>query len=91
MSKAKDYPKTPECERLKDVAPVSQKIGEFVDWLQTEKKFIICEEYEDGGITTNESAYLNMEKLLAEFFEINMDKVEKERRALLAWVQKQNG
>lgn len=35
-------------------------------------------------------ANYNLQKLLAEFFEIDLNKVEDERRAVLAWVRRKN-
>jgi len=95
--------KTPECDKLLKVSKESQSIGAFLDWLSGEKNLTVCEEHEhddtcygkddirmcesnDGGYVP---ASLNIEKLLAEYFEIDLDKVEKERRKILEGLQKQ--
>ncbi len=67
-------PACPECEKLAKVAPQINKIGEFLDWLEGEKIYL---DMSDTG------TYRNTEQLLADFFEINLALVEKERRALL--------
>ncbi|MDE1821261.1 MAG: hypothetical protein KGJ23_08685 [Euryarchaeota archaeon] len=113
---------TPECDKMAEAAPKSQAIGEFLEWLQSEKGVYLGKGHEhDGsckevgphnretciaGITgpckhpasykanvcgmqsesRNAVMYTwtyNLEELLAEFFSIDMKKVEKERRAIL--------
>lgn len=39
------YPPTPTLDKLKEVAPYSQKVGEFLDWLQGERGLTICESH----------------------------------------------
>ena len=71
----------PECEKLKAVAPTSQTIGEFIDWL-AETHGIYLADYQ---MNTNQ-LYATRKfttHLLAEFFEIDMVKVEEERRQIL--------
>jgi hypothetical protein len=90
-------PACPECERLHEVAPFSQRIGDFLDWLENEKHWMIakyhehdeeCED-ENGSYTCGfftdaiQIVHTQREKLLAEFFGIDLTKVENERRALL--------
>jgi hypothetical protein len=89
---------TPELERLSEVSERSNAIGQFLDWLREEKGYHVMrwsvkrdwadydegdpegdEESELGGVRVLEST----EKLLAEFFDIDLEKVERERRALL--------
>jgi hypothetical protein len=93
---------SPECEKLGQAAPVSQKIGEFIDWLRDEKKISLatahvhtpegCDVKEEGatrgatcGASNGDLFYANasMPNLLAEFFGIDLTKVERERRAIL--------
>jgi uncharacterized tellurite resistance protein B-like protein len=79
-------PATPECERISQVAKESFQLSTFIDWL-SENGFTICEwsnetqGYERPVISTN--------ALLARYFEIDLNKVEQERRALLDWIRKQ--
>jgi hypothetical protein len=86
---------TPECDRLLAVREKSQVIGEFLDWLR-EKGWVIATGhahddtcYIDGkrfcGAVEGDlvRVLFNTEKLLAEFFGIDLEKVERERRALL--------
>lgn len=77
---AKPIP-TPEIDKMHVVKDRSQAIGEFIEWIRSEKGWEIAS-YNDGGerlwpVNTS------IERLLAEFFGIDLDKVEKEKRALL--------
>jgi hypothetical protein len=77
-------PECPECEKLSKVSEESNKIGDFLDWLIYEKQISLCQ-------WNKVSNYLHCgrsnEDLLAEYFDIDMDKVEKERDNLLSWLQ----
>ncbi len=77
---------TPECDRMLAVREQSQAIGEFLDWLDEEKGVELMV-LGDGG-ASYEPFYFNTNKLLAEFFDIDLDKVDKEQRAILEELQK---
>jgi len=72
--------KYPECEKMSAVREESQAIGQFLDWLCGEKEYEICS-YKDGDILT--PIRFSIENLLAEFFDIDLKKVEKEKHAML--------
>lgn len=81
-------PASPECERMVAVAPESHKIGEFLDWLN--EQGIHLAEYVDDGEHVDEVLMPRSERyesLLARYFEIDLDKVEAERRAILKHLQ----
>jgi len=138
--KEKPYPATPELNKLKAVHERSQACGEFLEWLNQEKKVVLAQfhRHTDGcydmGLTPEQfrkeyagktkaglftatkslcndnelrngrfsapqcglrqdelvTANYGVQKLLAEFFEIDMNKVEAERRAVLDYVREQN-
>jgi hypothetical protein len=69
----------------------SQRIGEFVDWLQ-EKGIYLCEyrSYTDSSIVELDRTRKNIQDLLAEFFGIDLDKIEAEKRAMLDEIRKAN-
>jgi hypothetical protein len=74
---------TPMLDRMRAVKADSQKIGSFIDWLN-ERGTPICEKVHDDRfgdemVPVSDS----IEKLLARYFEIDLVKVEDERRALL--------
>jgi hypothetical protein len=80
---------TPELDKMKAVQDKSQAIGEFLEHLG-EKGLVICcyasrqdEEktgYEEGDLIP---LHNSIEKNLADYFGIDLNKVEQERRALL--------
>jgi hypothetical protein len=91
------YPPTPELDKMQGVKDRSQAIGEFLDWLQCEKGWELAYRHKhvkecldgDGELTCgcDEGQFLpanyGMERLLAEHFAIDLNKVENERRAIL--------
>lgn len=85
MIKINEIP-TPELDKLHNIQNESQTIGEFLDWLTNERSIPIelC--------IYNHSSRLhpcptNIKQLLAEYFEIDQNKAEKERLALLKAVR----
>jgi len=86
---------TPEHEKLHKVQEKSQAIGEFLEWLQGEKKYTICQYVDTIGEVDEEGysrqfpvkGYVTImertERLLAEYFDINLDVLELEKRAML--------
>jgi len=71
----------PECEKVANVKDKSQAIGEFLEWLRIEKGIIMCERR--GESDSLVPSFLRNEQLLADFFDIDLDLVEKEKRAML--------
>lgn len=98
----KDYP---EHQKLQAVKDKSQAIYDFIEWLN-QKGYHICEkvntiENEVGKLDDDEKenwkigwdwmqANLPMEKTLAEFFGIDLNKIENEKRAMLDLLRKMN-
>lgn len=97
--------KTPTLDKMLSVKDQSQAAGQFLDWLVSEKGFVLakyhehndehCGEYERGNRRecglAEETLYQehhSIEKLLAEFFGINLNQAEKERVAILKSLQK---
>lgn len=76
--------KYPECEKMKAISEDSQKIGEFLEWLDQHSMFVA--EYDRRDFP--QPIRLNREQLLAKYFKIDLNKVEKERRSILADLQK---
>lgn len=60
-------------------------IGEFLDWMIDETTYRVCncDAYDEYQM----SSHSERENLLAEYFNIDLDKVEQERRKLLKWLQ----
>lgn len=71
----------PEHIKLTAISDQSQACYDFIDWLETEKGYRLC--YVPRNSNTHEPIQHSMRGLLAEFFEIDMDKVEAEKRAMI--------
>ena len=87
----------PEHEKLQAVKDKSQAIGEFIEWLQGTKGFRLAkwmkvpDEYaedEETDALLPQSIDINM--LLAEYFEIDLKQLEKEKQSMLEEMRKQN-
>lgn len=88
----KTQPPCPECEKLAAVSEESNKIGSFLDWLFS-KDFVIAG-YEHSGarwetlvVVREFQGGSGINRLLAKYYDIDLDKVEDERRALLEWLR----
>lgn len=88
----------PEHEKLHAVVDKSQAIGQFCDWLREEKGVVFCgaeHEHSEGcgwlhgfpqcSYSKGQRQYFHFDitKLLAEFFEIDLKKIEAEKGAML--------
>lgn len=82
--------KYPECEKMDAIRDQSQAIGEFLEWLSHDKNFSICSFYNPGDHCFGEFRPITdgVEQLLAEFFCINLKKIEKEKRQMLDELRK---
>lgn len=101
------YPSTPELDRLLAVAPFSQHVGDFLDWLAQEG-FVLAKHACPHGnldhLDCEESKYcrrgdetpvlwaqhVNPEATLAAFYDIDLNKIEAERRAVLEYLRSEN-
>lgn len=77
-------PSYPEHEKLRAVADQSQACGEFFEWL-TERYTLA----QWAGEKTLYPASVNIRKLLAEFFQIDEERLEDEKLAMLAALRKE--
>jgi len=68
-----------------EVKKESHAIGEFLDWLQVSRGITLAE-YGDNEL---HPASLSPEKLLAEYFGIDLDAAKKERQAILRQYRKE--
>lgn len=76
-----DYP---EHDKQHKIINFSQKCGEFLEWLQEEKGLFLA--IYGTRVTDADRLYIadpSVTRLLAEFFEIDQDKLEAEKRAML--------
>lgn len=76
-----------EIEKMLAVKDKSQVIGEFLDWLPS-KGYVLCEWVTKCKGTSSEwdepvMLGKSINQILAEYFEISLNKIEEERQALL--------
>jgi len=78
------YPDAPECDRLAAVAGESQQIGDFLDWLEERgihlAQWVTPDGYVEPRLVTVDRSFT---QILADYFDIDLAKVERERRAIL--------
>lgn len=83
----------PEHEKLEKVQEVSQRIGEFLEWLG-DGGMRICEFQEGPMRSPTEGAYWpirdGITEILARYFDIDMNKIESEKQAMLQAVRERN-
>lgn len=90
-------PKTPELDKLKVLHGTSQVIGQFIDWVLHEKHILFCNSHEHTENCFDQAdkricgrpegdlapIHVNIEAILAEYFGIDLKKVDQEREAIL--------
>lgn len=75
-------PYYPEHDKLKEIADKSQLVGEFLDWLRYDQEIVLMREPDNpNNHPTHERR--NTEQLLADFFGINLEVLNKEKRDIL--------
>jgi len=77
----------PEHEKLATIQDKSQVIGEFLEWLPTQGVHLCTFHYQDDRYRT---IYSSITQLLAKFFDIDLDKLETEKRAMLDHLRQKN-
>lgn len=81
-----DYP---EHDKLKKIQPLSQAICEFLEWCAAEgREMVLAEWVNDGSWML--PASVSTEKLLAQHFGIDLDKIEAEKRQMLDFMRNLN-
>lgn len=70
---------TSELDKVREARNDSQVIGQFLDWLPTQGIFL-ARYYEERGLST---FAVNIEELLAEYFDIDLEVMEQEKRRIL--------
>jgi hypothetical protein len=70
----------PEHQKMKAVKEQSQTIGEFLDWLFS--KGTVLAHYQ-GRLDELMPRNMNIENLLATYFEIDLDKIEEEKQQMI--------
>lgn len=76
----------PEHEKMSTIVDKSQAIGEFLEWINDVKGYKICK-YLTGELWPIRT---DTEHLLAEYFNINLRIIEKEKREMLNEIISEN-
>jgi hypothetical protein len=79
----------PEHTKLRAISDQSQACMDFIEWLGEEYEIVLCEIPEDYE-RTYFPIMRSLTKLLAEHFDIDLDKIETEKRAMLAAMREAN-
>lgn len=87
-AEAQPQPKYPECEKVAAVRDKSQTIGNFLEWLHHEKG-VVFRKHVEGEFHAQPFNY-NIQRLLAEFFDIDLDKFHQEQNQMLAEIRQQH-
>jgi len=83
-------PKYPECEKVSAVSDASNQIGTFLDWLPSQGIHLARWQKDDWGEEGMVPNRTPIQELLAKFFEIDQDKLEEEKRAMLGALREAN-
>lgn len=83
----KTQPPCPECEKLAAVSEDSNKIGNFIEWLRGTMGMDIAIWENERLVEADYRGDYGINRLLAQYYGIDLDKVEEERRALLEWLR----
>lgn len=83
-----EYPAAPECDRMLAVKDESQRYGEFLEWLQ--HRYTLCRPPTGIKSSHYRPALINIEKILADYFDIDLEEAEREKRAILAHLRERN-
>jgi hypothetical protein len=87
MAKTNEYPEHNKLQVIKDR---SQPIGEFLVWLAETKHLEICERIGSHNDYLQPITQKSQE-LLAEYFDIDLERLEKEKRMMLDELRKEAG
>jgi hypothetical protein len=100
MTEMGAMPQTPELDRQAEIIKSGRAgtIQDFIDWLREEKHYVLAryvpesERFGDDGIYGEQPVEVLIQplELMADFFGIDLRKIENERRAILAEIQRRN-
>lgn len=84
---------TPTLDIMIEIQEQSQLCGEFLDWLLRKYTMFDRKQKRESPFANvmGNGDYINKEKLLAEFFDIDLVEAEKERQAILDAMQRCGG
>lgn len=83
-----EMPPTPECDKKAAVQEDSQTIGEFLEWAEDNGYALVRGFFHDNGPQHGTPARIN--DVLAEYFEIDLKKVDEEQQAVIEWYRERD-
>lgn len=81
---------TPTLDRIVELQPKSQFIGEFLEWIGDEG-YVLCTYTDNGWSGRYNPIHKTINDLLHEFFEIDPVKEEREKLAMMEELRSFNG
>lgn len=75
--------KYPEHDKLQNISEQSQFIGEFLDWLRSTNRCIGVMAFDSFGDPVIRDDTTSVQNLLAEFYQIDLRKIEAEKQQML--------
>lgn len=84
-----EKPKTPTLDKMLEIREQSQLCGEFLDWFLDKYTVFDRKQKRENPFANvmGNGDYINKEKLLADFFDIDLDEAEREKDILLQIIQ----
>ena len=77
----------PELAKAAHVAEETQIIGDFMDWLESQKCIVLAEPSHDYGSDQLMPTWKSADQLLAEYFGVDLKKLEEEKVAILKEIE----
>lgn len=79
---------TPTLDKMLEIQEQSQLCGSFLEWLQGKYAMFDKKQKRESGVFLGSGDCINTEKLLAEFFEIDLDEAEREKEAIISNIRR---
>ena len=86
MGKEKEPYEHEELDKIKKVQDKTQAICEFMDWISSEKGLVLAQYPENSDFL--HPSFSKKEDLVAEFYDIDLKKAEKERQGVLDHIRR---
>ena len=76
---------TPTLDKMLEIQEQSELCGDFLDWFLHKYAVFERRQKRESSFVNPDGAgdYINKERLLAEFFDIDLDEAERERESIL--------
>lgn len=94
QQRAEHAKKYPQCAKLSRESARKRDLLSFIEWLREEKKIELADSTavdRNGYLDPIAAGEANLERIVHDYLEIDSDKLEKERRAMLDALQEEAG